>query len=164
MRECMKRNVHAASTKECEAARSQMDQTPATASATNRATENATCAPNRSTPRANAGRSVPQYSFHERTMRVSWPQSATTEKNDIALKMMASEPKLAGSIDRDASANMVKPRTDAENLRVNAAALPFNTWLSRKYCAIFLTMSPSLMAIEAGLPADIAADRAASDR
>ena len=49
-------------------------------------------------------------------MRVSWPQSATTEKNDIALKMMASEPKLAGSMDREASANMVKPSTDAGEL------------------------------------------------
>ena len=88
-------------------------------------------------------------------MRVSWPQSATTEKNDIALKMMASEPKLAGSMDREASANMVKPSTDAVNLRVKAAALPFNTGLSRKYLAIFLTMSPSLMVIEAGA-ADIA--------
>ncbi len=139
----MNRNVHAASTKWTETARSHSNQVLATMTARTRAVPNTTCAPNVSTPRASAGRPDPLYSLHERTMRVSWPQSATTERNDIALKTMASEPKLAGSMDRDASANMVKPRMDAENLRVNAAALPFNTWLCKKYWAIFLTMLPA---------------------
>src|SRR5262245_62005729 len=86
-----------------------------------------TWAPKVSAPRASAGRSERQYSAHERTIRVSWPHSEAAARNDMALKMMASEPNVSGSMWREHSANMVNPSTDAVNLIASAVALPLST-------------------------------------
>ena len=58
-------------------------------------------------------------------MRVSWPQSAAAARNDIALKIMASEPNAAGSIYREASANIARPSTEAVNLMTAQSLLQY---------------------------------------
>ena len=88
-----------------------------------------TFTPNASAPRASAGRSVPRYSSHERTIKVSWPHAAITARNDIALKMTASVPKACGCMLRAASANIANPRIEPVNLIASAAALPLSTSL-----------------------------------
>jgi hypothetical protein len=140
MNDCASRNEHAATTRATGTLRSHADQTRATTSVVTTADPRTIKPPNINTPRAMAGRPDPQYSFHERTIRVSWPHSATTARNDMALKMIASEPKAAGSICREANANIAKPRIEAANLIASAAALPLSASTANTDCSILLIM------------------------
>src|SRR5437899_2916003 len=112
MSACANRKAQAAAISASGAWRSQIDQATATAAAIVSAAPSTIVSPNVNAPRASAGRPDPQYSSQERTISVSWPQSAATLRNDVALKMMASAPNATGSMWRAASANMQNPRID----------------------------------------------------
>ena len=112
--------------------RSQIGQVTATTATMSNEAPSTIVSPNLSAPRARAGRWDPQYSSHDRTIRVSWPQSAITPRNDMELKMMASEPKAAASMWRADSANMANPRIEPVNLMPSAVALPRSTSLAKR--------------------------------
>src|SRR3954469_24702545 len=119
---------HAASSKFVDTAGSHTDQPSATATPVTRPVMTAICAPNVKAPRAKP------------TIRASCAHSEITAKNDIALKMTASVPNAAGSMWRDDNANMANANTDAVNLIVSTAALPFGTSFDGSASAILLTI------------------------
>src|SRR3954464_13584109 len=131
---------HAASSKFVDTAGSHTDQPSAPATPVTRPAMTAVCAPNTKAPRAKPKRWLLQYSPHERTIRASCPHNETAAKNDIALKMTASVPNAAGSMLGDDNANMANASTEAVNLIVSTAALPFGTSFDGSASAIVLTI------------------------
>src|SRR4029077_14700932 len=121
---CTIRNRQAATTRPGELAQPATLLPTATQPAQNRAAPAHTTIPNDIAQRACVERCWWCYSFHERTIRVSWPHNSMTARNETRLKQIANCPNSAGPMTRSAIVSITMFSDEPPSLIRKATSAP----------------------------------------